>query len=67
MSPRVEALLADISHQGHAYLSQVSSAKPKLLDAAVSLIAELETPVESITRIGWAEVVIDVSLFMLVD
>ena len=67
MSSRVEALLADISHQGHAHLSQVSGAKRKLLNAAVSLITELETPVETITRIGWAEVVIDVSLFVLVD
>lgn len=56
MSTQVETLLAQIKDQGHAFRNQEPGARRKLLDAAVSLIAELEMPVETITRIAWAEV-----------
>ena len=56
MSPQVGALLAEIKDQGRALDLQVVGARRKLLNAAASLIAALETPVEKITRIAWAEV-----------
>ncbi|KAL9627693.1 MAG: hypothetical protein Q9204_006395 [Flavoplaca sp. TL-2023a] len=55
MSPQVGALLAEIKDQGRALDLQVVGARRKLLNAAASLIAALETPVEKITRIAWAE------------
>ncbi|KAL8866002.1 MAG: hypothetical protein Q9198_009074, partial [Flavoplaca austrocitrina] len=55
MSPPVGALLAEIKDQGRALDLQVVGARRKLLNAAASLIAALETPVEKITRIAWAE------------
>ncbi|KAL8996315.1 MAG: hypothetical protein Q9169_004154 [Polycauliona sp. 2 TL-2023] len=67
MSPEATALLAEITNQGHAFNSESPGARRKLLDAAVSLVAELETPIETITRIAWAEPVLYTSLRIAID
>ncbi|KAL8819275.1 MAG: hypothetical protein Q9223_002264, partial [Gallowayella weberi] len=67
MSPQVKALLAEINELGNAFLSQEYGARRKLLGAAVSLIAELEMPVETIKRITWAEPAVYVALKIAID
>ena len=56
VSPKLETILASISSGGDALRQGEAYARRNLLDAARSLIAELETPIETITRITWAEV-----------
>ncbi|KAL8649517.1 MAG: hypothetical protein Q9226_005550 [Calogaya cf. arnoldii] len=67
MSSQLEPLLAEIKAQGHALDLQVVGARRKLLNAATSLIAELETPVEKITRIAWAEPALYTALRISID
>ncbi|KAL8805076.1 MAG: hypothetical protein Q9182_002166 [Xanthomendoza sp. 2 TL-2023] len=67
MSPQVKALLAEINDHGNAFLSQEYGARRKLLSSAVSLIAELEIPVETIKRITWAEPATYVALRTAID
>ena len=55
-SPEIEAILAKINQDGNALRCQEPYARSNLLDAARSLIAELETPGEMISRVTWAEV-----------
>ena len=56
VSPETEAILAKINQESHALRCQEPYARHNLLDAARSLIAELETPGEMISRATWAEV-----------
>lgn len=56
VSPKLEAILASLSSGGDALRQGDAWARRQLLDAARSLVAELETPIETITRIAWAEV-----------
>ena len=56
VSPKLETVLASLSSGGDAIRQGEAYARRQLLDAARSLIAELETPIETITRIAWAEV-----------
>lgn len=57
-TPRVASLLENISSNGIDLSKDTVNDKVRtnLIAAARSLIRELETPVESITRIAWAEV-----------
>lgn len=56
VSPEVDAILAKINQDSHALRCEEPYARSNLLDAARSLIAELETPGEMISRVTWAEV-----------
>ena len=56
VSPKAEAILAKINQDSQALRCQEPYARSNLLDAARSLIAELETPGEMISRATWAEV-----------
>ena len=56
VSPKVETILARLSRGGDAMRQGEAYARRQLLDTARSLIAELETPLETITRGAWAEV-----------
>lgn len=56
VSLEAEAILAKIDKDAHALRRNEPYARSNLLDAARSLIAELETPGETISRIAWAEV-----------
>ena len=55
-TPEVDKILATLDQNGDALRGNKPYARMNLIDAARSLIAELETPIESITRITWAEV-----------
>ena len=55
-SPDVSALLEDIINKGKAWSHGNAAARVQLLDAARSLCHEVETPVETMLRMIWAEV-----------
>ena len=52
----VQSLLHDIGSEGQRLLSGGHAARSNLITKARSLIATLETPVETVTWIAWAEV-----------
>ena len=55
-SPKQEIILASLSSGGSAMRQGEAYARRHLLDAARSLTAELETSIETITRVAWEEV-----------
>lgn len=56
VSPEAEAILTKIDKNVQALRRSEPYARSNLLDTARSLIAELENPGETISRIAWAEV-----------
>ena len=52
----VTGLLNEIAAQGKSLSHDGEGSREKLIDSARSLIAALETPMEAITWIIWAEV-----------
>ena len=52
----VQEILRDIDLNGQALLSGQEAVRTSLIDKARSLIASLETPIETVTWIAWAEV-----------
>ncbi|MCJ1475832.1 hypothetical protein MMC13_004496 [Lambiella insularis] len=70
-----QRLLEDIASNGKALLEEDQTARTRLLSAARALVAELETPRETIIRMCWAEtnlftsamIARDVKLFAKLD
>ena len=60
-SPKVRALLEDVFSNGLSLAHGEVNARRELLVTVRSLFFELETPVEAILRIAWAEVSSDSS------
>jgi hypothetical protein len=54
--PSVAGLLDSIAAAGKAFERREPEARMKIIDLALSLIAELESPVEFVRRIGVSEV-----------
>ena len=52
----IQDLLNDVDKTGQAFLAGQNAARTGLIAKARSLIAALESPVESITWMAWAEV-----------
>jgi len=55
-SPNFSGILDEITVYGYSLLQQKAGAREALSAKARSLIAALETPIEAITWIAWAEV-----------
>ncbi len=62
--PDTPALLDAIAATREAFAQAKPGSREELLDLAHSLTAALETPSETIQRIGWAEVILQ-SFFRL--